>query len=117
MSAIDRIPRHGEVWLADFDPVQGHEQGGQRPALVVSTDRFNASPSGLVGLVPLTTRDRGITTHVRVVPPEGGLIRPSVILCDQLRILTQQHLDRRLGRVSPATLVATATILRRILGL
>jgi mRNA interferase MazF len=105
------------VWLADFDPVRGHEQAGRRPALVVSTDGFNTAPIQLVAVVPLTTRDRGISSHVRIAPPDGGLVRPSVILCDQLRIMSQDRLDRRLGRVSPTTLVAVNGVIRRILGL
>jgi mRNA interferase MazF len=111
------ILRRGDVWIADFDPVQGHEQGGRRPALVISTDRFNAGPSRLVALLPLTTRLRGVPTHVSVAPPDGGLDRSSAILCDQLRILSQGRLDRRLGRVSPPILAAVETILRRILDL
>jgi mRNA interferase MazF len=30
------------VWLVDLDPTRGHEQAGVRPAVVVSTDVFNA---------------------------------------------------------------------------
>jgi mRNA-degrading endonuclease toxin of MazEF toxin-antitoxin module len=36
-------PARGEIWGVDLSPVLGHEQGGQRPALVVSVDAFNSS--------------------------------------------------------------------------
>ncbi|MDJ0524356.1 MAG: type II toxin-antitoxin system PemK/MazF family toxin, partial [Microcystis sp. M53600_WE12] len=26
----------GEIWLADLNPVRGHEQAGKRPCLVIS---------------------------------------------------------------------------------
>jgi mRNA interferase MazF len=67
--------------------------------------------------VPLTTRDRDLPIHVRLTPPEGGLLRPSVILCDQLRIAGHERLERKLGRVSPTTLAAVGKVVRRILGL
>ncbi len=93
------MPAQGEVWLTRFDPVEGHEQGGQRPALIISNDRFNRLPSGLCILVPTTTRDRGIPFHLRVEPPEGGLDRDSFLLCDQPRTMSTTRLLRRLGVV------------------
>jgi mRNA interferase MazF len=47
-------PLRGEIWLCDFEPVRGHEQGLRRPALVVSTDIFNKGPADLLIVLPLT---------------------------------------------------------------
>ena len=33
----------GEVWHVDLDPVRGSEANKQRPAVVVSNDRANAT--------------------------------------------------------------------------
>ncbi|MDX2212140.1 MAG: type II toxin-antitoxin system PemK/MazF family toxin [Oculatellaceae cyanobacterium bins.114] len=38
----------GQVWLADLNPVKGHEQAGKRPCLIISVDLFNQGPAGLV---------------------------------------------------------------------
>jgi mRNA interferase MazF len=103
--------------MATFDPVTGHEQGGVRPALVVSVDIQNAVPARLVALAPLTTRDRGVPLHVRVLPPEGGVDRPSFVLCDHLRFASQTRLHLRLGAVEPPTLWAVEGILRRLMSL
>ncbi|MGC8494684.1 MAG: type II toxin-antitoxin system PemK/MazF family toxin [Syntrophobacteraceae bacterium] len=35
-SKRDYFPRRGDVITLDFDPVKGHEQGGRRPAVVIS---------------------------------------------------------------------------------
>jgi hypothetical protein len=35
------IALQGEIWNMHFDPIIGHEQGGFRPALVVSQGAFN----------------------------------------------------------------------------
>lgn len=97
-------PIYGEVWFSDLDPTVGHEQAGERPVLVLSIDSFNRSPAGLVVILPITSRLRGIPWHVPVAPPEGGLTRPSVILCEALRSVSQQRLQYRMGAAAPATL-------------
>jgi mRNA-degrading endonuclease toxin of MazEF toxin-antitoxin module len=70
-------PQRGEVWLADLDPTFGHEQGGRRPVLIVSVDAFNAGLSGLVVVLPLTSRLRPLPLHVPVHPPKVGCAGPA----------------------------------------
>src|SRR3954470_784767 len=69
-SPMSASPARGEVWMADLDPTVGHEQGRRRPVLIVSHDRLNRGPAGLVVAVPITGTARGIATHVPVTPPE-----------------------------------------------
>jgi mRNA interferase MazF len=96
-------PLLGDVWLASFDPVQGHEQGGMRPGLVISNDRFNRTPHTFCILVPLTRTNRGIPLHIAIHPPEGGLRDVSFALCEQAKSLSVSRLQRRLGAVDRAT--------------
>jgi len=35
------VPKPGDVVWLQFDPQAGHEQGGHRPALVLSPERYN----------------------------------------------------------------------------
>jgi mRNA interferase MazF len=107
----------GEIWLFDPDPVRGHEQGGRRPALVISADRYNEGRAELVVVVPLTTRDRGIPLWVAIEPPEGGLTRRSLVQCDAVRSVSTARLHRRLGRIGAATLAAVEDSLRIVLDL
>ncbi len=65
-------PARGEIWLVNLDPTIGREQAGERPVVILSTDRFNRGPAGLVIVAPMTTRDRRLPLHVAVDPPEGG---------------------------------------------
>lgn len=53
-------PSRGEIWLVDLNLVKGHEQAGVRPALIVSVDPFNQGPAGLVVVLPITTKAKGM---------------------------------------------------------
>ena len=110
-------PRRGDVWEADLDPAVGHEQGKVRPVLVVSHDRFNAARNRLCVVVAFTRTDRGLPSHVPVSPPEGGLSAPSVVQCEQIRVVSYDRLLRRQGAVSRATLRAVGDRLHLLLDL
>jgi len=93
----------GEIWDVDFDPRVGREQGAIRPALVISNDSFNRVPNGMHFVAPITGTDRNIRFHVRLAPPEGGLTKPSVVMCDQARAQSERRFLRRRGVVAPET--------------
>jgi mRNA interferase MazF len=107
----------GEVWQVDLEPIRGHEQGGRRPALVVSSDNLNHGPAGLVVLLPFTTVEKRIPLHVPVEPPEAGLRRRSFVKIEDIRSVSIARLGRRLGTVSAQTMEAVETRLRVLLDL
>lgn len=109
--------RRGEVYLADPNPVVGHEQGGTRPHLVISIDPMNRSTAELLIGVPLTTADRGNELHVRLDPPEGGLDRVSYAMPEMARSVSRSRLIRRLGRASPDSVEAVAKRVGILIGL
>jgi mRNA interferase MazF len=88
-----------------------------RPAVVVSVDRFNESPAGLVVIVPLTSVDKGVRLHVRIEPPEGGLSVVSFAKTEDIRSVSIERLGGRLGRVSDRTLTEVGRRLTALLGL
>jgi mRNA interferase MazF len=107
----------GEVWLTELDPVRGHEQAGRRPCVVLSVDAFNRGPAGLLIVAPLTTTARRVAAHVEVDPPEGGLDRPSFIMCEAVRSISTERLMRRLGAINTSTIEVVEHRLRVLLGL
>jgi mRNA interferase MazF len=88
-----------------------------RPVLVVSVDPFNQGPRDLVIVAPITGTDRGITSHVRVDPPQGGLSKLSVIMTEQIRSVSKGRLGRRLGSVTADTMRKVESHLRMLLDL
>lgn len=104
-------PVRGELWLAHLGRTRGQEQGGKRPLLVASVSQYNAGPSELVVVCPLTTR------RCEIKPPEGGLDRTSYIMCDQLRTVTAGRLFSCFEEVSSETMAEVEDRLRVLLDL
>ena len=114
---LSSSPLRGEVWMLNFDPTRGHEQAGTRPALILSVDVFNSGPADLVILLPITSRSKGIRSHVAVQPPEGGLSAVSYIKCEDIRSVAKERLQRRLGNISATTMAEVEDKLRILLNL
>lgn len=64
----------------------------RRPVLVVSSDRFNAR-SDYLTVIPGSTRQRPMVTHVKLVAGEGGLERPTMLLCEHIQELRRSDVD------------------------
>lgn len=111
------VPSRGEVWRVDLEPVRGHEQGRVRPALILSNNVVNHGPSGLVTVVPMTTKARPLRSFLKVEPPEGGVQKTSYIICDQVRTISAERLGRRFGSVSGKTLIEVERRVRFLLDL
>lgn len=83
----------GSVWFCDFEPVRGHEQGKDRPALVISSAfHLQLTGSALVSVLPLTSAERPGWLHR--VPVSAGA---GWVITEQVRTLAAQRF-RRLAR-------------------
>jgi mRNA interferase MazF len=71
----------GDIVEFDFGPSQGHEPLGRRPALVVSSDDFNASTS-MTLVCPITTADSGFPLHM---PLPDGIDTYGYVVVEQVR--------------------------------
>ena len=92
-------PFRGMVVEVSLDPVVGHEQGRSRPCIVVQNDVGNRFSSTTI-IVPLTA-----ATHIKSPSPiyvmvkkgDGGTMKDSYALCDQIRTVDQQRFKALYG--------------------
>ena len=95
------------VFLASLEPVQGAEQAGRRPILVVSRERINQLLP-VINIVPLTSRksaSRVIYPNEVLVPAgAAGLRVDSIALCYQIRTLDKSRLEQDMGELADAGL-------------
>jgi mRNA interferase MazF len=83
MVAVRYTPERGHVIKIDFDPSEGHEQGGWRPAIVLSPSAYNAR-TRLAVAVPVTNQIKDYPFEVRL-PAE--MKTTGVVLADAIRNL------------------------------
>lgn len=93
----------GEVIWADLNPVQGHEQAGRRPVVVISHDVFNER-SGTVIAMALTSQTQRAGFPLTLELEGGNLPKRSWVKISQIRTLSRQRLGRRIGRLEPEQL-------------
>lgn len=101
----------GDVVWADFGVTSGREQGGARPAVVVSSPSHDRLTQGLAIVVPCTSRDRGWQSHVRVVG-DLALEVPTFAITEQPRTIAYERIERRLGAVDPQCLRRIGLLVR-----
>jgi mRNA interferase MazF len=110
----DYVPERGDaVWL-DFNPQAGHEQAGQRPAVVLSPASYNGKV-GLALICPVTNQVKGYPFEVAL---PAGFVVTGVVLADQVKSLDWRARGIRFQGKLPASLVQdvldrTMTLLSR----
>jgi mRNA interferase MazF len=92
-----------ELYWVRLEPVLGSEQGGERPALILSNDGFNAH-FPVVTIVPLTG---ALGKGRRIYPFEVHLPRgaagnreDSIVMPQQVRTVSKMRLGERIGILS-----------------
>jgi mRNA interferase MazF len=97
------FPRCGSVYYIQFDPALGREIRKMRPAVVVSNDHMNELAETIF-VMPITGGSYQYFHWIALLPPEGGLTKPSSIVTEQIRAIDKVRIGRRLGAVSAQTI-------------
>lgn len=110
--------KRGDVVRVRLDPVEGYEQAGQRPALVLCPDVINEhSPVILIAAITSKKTARVYPFEALIEPPEGGLALRSKVLLMQLRSVDKRRLVGRYGALSPKTMQRVEEALKVATGL
>jgi mRNA-degrading endonuclease toxin of MazEF toxin-antitoxin module len=84
VAVLTRPLRWGVV-IVNLDPTIGHEQAGQRRALVVSYEAYHSS--GLAAVCPISARTAKYPGEVVIRDGHAGQTKDGVILCHQIRTI------------------------------
>ena len=105
--------RRGEVWWVRLDPTLGSEIAKTRPCVIVSGNIFNRLRRTVV-VIPLSSSPQAGTPLLVPVRCDG---RDVVAVTDQIRAVSKQRLDQRLGKLTLADLEAVEEGVREVLEL
>lgn len=108
------VPDAGDIVYVDFDPKMGHEQGGNRPAVVLTPQSAN-KVLGMCTVLPVTLQEKGYPFEVKL--PQSGKVT-GVVLCDQLKSVDwRSRTMEKKGTIPQATLQAIRVMVKTLLGL
>lgn len=110
--------KRGDVVRVRFDPIAGSEQGGERPALVLSPDFVNER-APIILVAPFTSRktERVYPFEAIVEPPEGGLTQRSKVMLLHLRGIDKSRITGTYGSLSEETMKQVEEALKIVTGL
>jgi len=121
-------PRKGDLYWAEIRAGQaaGSEQFGRRPWVIVSSDYINAQLP-IVIAVPLSrqTHKQQHRAH-RILVPTGEMIQDpqsnstlgdSIALTEQVRVLSVDRLDSKIGKLTPTAVAAIEAGLSFVFGI
>jgi mRNA interferase MazF len=73
--------KYGQIIKTNFNPTTGHEQGGIRPAVIMSNN-FCLARISTVFICPITNKKKRYPTHI---PLDERTKTTGEILCEQMR--------------------------------
>lgn len=114
MTPADALPSPGDIILMDFAPVRGSEQGGTRPALVISERAMHEMTRRAI-VCPITRNTQPWPS--KVLLPEG-LAAKGAVLVDQVRSIDRNaRILRKVGQVPDAILLSVRRKLAALMGI
>ncbi|MDT0293649.1 type II toxin-antitoxin system PemK/MazF family toxin [Mesonia ostreae] len=89
--------KQGEIWEVYLDPIKGSEQGGRRPAIILSGNLVNANLKTVI-VCPLTTKLKNYHGNLIVSPSkQNGLKAKSEVMAIHVRSIAKEHFKNKLG--------------------
>ena len=95
--------KRGDIYLVSLDPIEGREQRGSRPVLVVSPAEFNEATK-LPVICPITSGG-DFARRIAFAVPVTGIKTTGVIRCDQPRVLDLGARNARKVDTLPASIM------------
>jgi mRNA interferase MazF len=105
----------GDIRWADLNPTRGQEQAGFRPIIVLSNDIFNER-SGTVIAMAITSQPQRAGFPLTFELTSTHLPKRSWVKISQIRTLSIERIEKKIGTVTPEELSQLVEGLNEIIG-
>lgn len=98
--AVNFMPKRGDIWMVDFGSNVGSEIAKARPAIIVSSARYNET-SSLITVIPVSKSARPMRTHVEIsenTTSEG--VVEGFGKAEQIRTVSKGRFGEKIGRLN-----------------
>ncbi len=90
--------KRGDIFLANLEPVEGSEQGGIRPVLIIQNDLSNKySPVTIVASLTSKKFTKEFPTNVFLSKKDSKLNNDSTILLNQIRTIDKSRIIKKIS--------------------
>jgi mRNA interferase MazF len=108
----------GEIVFAQLgkppEEIKGHEQAFERPCVIIKA----INNLELAIIIPLTTKPKSsIFTFVKLPEGSGSLQKESFALCHQIRTISIDRIQRKIGKLELHDVLKIDSVLRDMLEL
>lgn len=93
-------PKKGEIYWVDLDPTRGSETQKKRPALIVSSNKFNEH-SNVVTVAPITSKVKKIYPFEVSINLSG---KAGKVMLNQCRAVDKVRLGDKIENIDPIAL-------------
>lgn len=102
-SGNEKLVYKGDLYMCDLGDntdSRSSVQQGYRPVIILQNDAHNQCSNTTV-IAPLTTRrKKNLKSHVDLNKGEGGIMKDSTILLEQMRTVNIYQLEKYIGTVN-----------------
>ena len=90
----------GNIFLANLEPVNGSEQRGTRPVLIIQNNVFNIySPTVIVAPITSKKPSKKYLTSVFILKKDSGLNQDSTILLNQIKTIDKRRIIKKISNI------------------
>ena len=96
--------KQGDIYLANLNPIKGHEQKGTRPVFIMQNNTLNnVLPTTVI--IPITSNLKAKDSLITWFLPkeESKLKKDSVMLLFQIRTIDKKRLIKKVGGLPKST--------------
>lgn len=83
---VNYEPKQGDIVELNFNPTKGHEQSGNRPALIISNDEYHRRTKLLI-VCPISNTGNQFPLHLKLEEFEEKITTTGAILTQHIRTI------------------------------
>lgn len=102
MNITNRQIKRGDIYLYDFGTENKGSLQSKRRAVVVVSNAKNNRFSSVVLVCPITSSQtkKNLPTHLKVDYTKAGLLKESIVLCEQIHSIEKCKLEKFIGSLT-----------------
>ena len=107
--------KQGQIYWANLNPIQGSEQGGRRPVVIISGNAMNDN-LGISIICPISSKIKNYSGCLVIKKNKtNNLSSDSEVVVFQVRTITKERLTKKIGQITDQELQKIILLLNEVM--